>query len=116
MAMIKPDMQVFFANNGKPITATISKVKFRRYYAKVTDIRTGKKKSKAKSMPLAVCKVILSLDPSVQVGEEFVIAGYKLQNVVIKNERMLTFKNDFIADYAKDYGNEWVRRLINEDR
>ena len=116
MAMIKPDMQVFFANNGRPITATISKVKFRRYYAKVMDKVTGKKKSKAKSMPLAVCKVILSLDPSVQIGEEFVIAGYKLQNVVIKNERMLTFKNDFVADYAKDYGNEWVRRLINEDR
>ena len=116
MAMIKPDMQVFFANNGKPITATISKVKFRRYYAKVKDKKTGQKKSKAKSMPLAVCKVILSLDPSVSIGEEFVIAGYKLQNVVIKNERMLTFKNDFVADYAKDYGNEWVRRLINEDR
>ncbi|MEK9913824.1 MAG: DNA-formamidopyrimidine glycosylase family protein, partial [Paracoccaceae bacterium] len=44
--------------------ATITKVKFRRYYAKVTDKTTGKKKSKAKSMPLAVCKVILSLDPS----------------------------------------------------
>ena len=114
MAMIKPDMQVFFANNGKPITATISKVKFRRYLSKFKDKATGRRKSK--SMPLAVCKVILSLDPSVQVGEEFVIAGYKLQNVVIKNERMLTFKNDFVADYAKDYGNEWVRRLINEDR
>ena len=114
MAMIKPDMQVFFANNGKPITATISKVKFRRYLSKFKDKATGRRKSK--SMPLAVCKVILSLDPSVQVGEEFVIAGYELQNVVIKNERMLTFKNDFVADYAKDYGNEWVRRLINEDR
>jgi hypothetical protein len=114
MAMIKPDMQVFFANNGKPITATISKVKFRRYLSKFKDKATGRRKPK--SMPLAVCKVILSLDPSVQVGEEFVIAGYKLQNVVIKNERMLTFKNDFVADYAKDYGNEWVRRLINEDR
>ncbi len=67
-------------------------------------------------MPLAVCKVILSTDPSVTIGEEFVIAGYKLQNVVIKNERMLTFKSDFVADYANDYGNEWVRRLINEDR
>ena len=116
MAMIKPDMQVFFANNGRAITATITKVKFRRYYAKVTDKTTGKKKKKAKSMPLAVCKVILSLDPSVSVGEEFVIAGYKLQNVVIKNERMLTFKSDFVADYAKDFGNEWVKRLINEDR
>jgi len=116
MAMIKANMQVFFANNGKAITATIQEVKFRRYYAKVTDKATGKKRSKAKSMPLAVCKVILSLDPSVQVGEEFVIAGYKLQNVVIKNERMLTFKSDFVADYAKEHGNEWVRRLINEDR
>ena len=114
MAMIKANMQVFFANNGRPITATVSKVKFRRYLSKFKDKNTGKRKTK--SMPLAVCKVILSLDPSVQVGEEFVIAGYKLQNVVIKNERMLTFKNDFVADYAKDYGNEWVRRLINEDR
>ena len=114
MAMIKANMQVFFANNGKPITATVSKVKFRRYLSKFKDKNTGKRKTK--SMPLAVCKVILSTDPSVSIGEEFVIAGYKLQNVVIKNERMLTFKNDFVADYAKDYGNEWVRRLINEDR
>jgi hypothetical protein len=114
MAMIKANMQVFFANNGKPITATISKVKFRRYLSKFKDKNTGKRKTK--SMPLAVCKVILSTDPSVTIGEEFVIAGYKLQNVVIRNERMLTFKSDFVADYAKDYGNEWVRRLINEDR
>jgi hypothetical protein len=60
--------------------------------------------------------VIISLDPSVKVGEEFLIAGYKLQNVVIKNEKMLTFKSDFVAEYAKDYGNEWVRSIINEDR
>ena len=114
MAMIKPDMQVFFANNGKAITATITKVKFRRYLSKFKDKNTGKRK--AKSMPLAVCKVILSLDPSVSVGEEFVIAGYKLQNVVIRNERMLTFKSDFVADYAKDFGNEWVRKVINAHR
>ena len=84
--------------------------------AKRARMKLKKKRSKAKSMPLAVCKVILSLDPSVQVGEEFVIAGYKLQNVVIKNERMLTFKSDFVADYAKEHGNEWVRRIINESR
>jgi hypothetical protein len=39
-----------------------------------------------------------------------------LENVVIQNERMLTFKSDFVAEYAKDYGKEWVRRIINEDR
>ena len=112
MAMIKPNMQVFFANNGKAITATITEVKFRRYLSKYKDKKTGKRKPK--SMPLAVCKVILSYDSSVSVGEQFVIAGYKLQNVVIKNQRMLTFKSDFVADYAKDFGNEWVKRLIND--
>ncbi len=116
MAYIKPNMNVFFANNGKPITAVVEKISFRRYRAMVTDKETGKKKPKMKSMPFACCKVILSLDPSVLVGEQFLIAGYKLQNVVMKNERMLTFKNDYVAEYAKDEDNHWVRRIIDESR
>ena len=53
-------------------------------------------------MPFGVC-VILSLDPSVSVGETFLIAGYQLENVVIKNEKMLTFKSDYVAEYAKTW-------------
>ena len=34
MAYIKPEMSVFFANNGKAVTATIDKVSFRKYWAK----------------------------------------------------------------------------------
>ena len=117
MAYIKPKKNVFFANGGKAITAVIDKIAFRKYWAKpYKDKKTGKMVKKQKSMPFACCKVILSLDPSVQVGETFLIAGYQLENVVIKNEKMLTFKNDYVAEYAKDYGNEWVRRIINEDR
>lgn len=116
MAYIKADMNVFFANNGKPITAVVEKLSFRKYRTMVKDKETGKKKPKIKSMPFACCKVILSSDPTVLVGEQFLIAGYKLQNVIMKNERMLTFKNDYVAEYAKDLGNEWVRRIINEDR
>ena len=116
MAYIKPNMSVFFANKGKPITAVVEKLSFRRYFATVKDKQTGQSKRKTKSMPFACCKVILSSDPSVLVGEQFLIAGYKLQNVVMKNERMLTFKSDYVAEYAKDLGNEWVRRIINEDR
>ncbi len=56
MAMIKANMQVFFANNGKPITATISKVKFRRYYAKVKDKNTGQKKRKPNLCPWQYAK------------------------------------------------------------
>ena len=117
MAYIKPNMNIFFANNGKPVTSTIEKVSFRKYWAKpYKDKKTGKMVKKQKSMPFACCKVIHSSDPTVLVGEEFLIAGYQLCNVTIKNERMLTFKSDYVAEYAKEHGNEWVRRLINEDR
>jgi hypothetical protein len=114
MAYIKPKMNVFFANNGNPITAVVEKISFRKYRAMIRDKDSGKKKPKMKSIPFACCKVILSSDPTVVVGEQFLIAGYKLQNVVMKNERMLTFKSDHIAEYAKEHGNEWVRRIINE--
>ena len=117
MAYIKPEMNVFFANNGKAITATIDKVTFRKYWAKpYKDKKTGEMKRRQKSMPFACCRVILSLDPSVVVGEEFLIAGYQLRNVTIKNERMLTFDSDHVAEFAKQHGNDWVRKIINEDR
>lgn len=116
MAYIKPNMNVFFANNGKPITAVVEKLSFRRYFTTIKDKQTGQSKRKAKSMPFACCKVILSSDPSVLVGEQFLIAGYKLQNVVMKNERMLTFKSDYVAEYAKDEDNHWVRTIIDESR
>jgi hypothetical protein len=93
MAYIKKDMHVFFANEGYAITAVIDKVAFRKY---------------------ACCKVIISLDPEVKTGEEFLIPGYKLRSVVIKNEQMLTFDRDYVAEYAKELGNEWVRRIIND--
>tara|TARA_Y100000593_G_C4231870_1_gene297407 strand:- start:526 stop:876 length:351 start_codon:yes stop_codon:yes gene_type:complete len=116
MAYIKPNMNVFFANNGKSVTAVIERVSFRKYWGTAFDKETGKKVKKRKSMPFACCKVLLSSDPTVRVGEEFLIAGYKLRNVVMKNERMLTFKSDCVAEYSKEYGSEWARKIINEDR
>ncbi len=117
MAYIKPKMNVFFANGGHAITATIDKVSFRKYWAKpYKDKKTGEVVRRRKSMPFACCRVIISSDPQVVVGEEFLVACYQLGNVVIKNEKMLTFKSDYVAEYAKDYGNEWVRRIINADR
>ena len=34
MAYIKPNMNIFFANNGKPVTSTIEKVSFRKYWGR----------------------------------------------------------------------------------
>lgn len=115
MAYIKPKMNVFFANNGKPVISTIEKVSFRKYWGKGKN-KEGKMVRKQRSMPFACCKVLHSSDPSVGVGDEFLIAGYQLRNVTIKNERMLTFKSDYVAEYAKQHGNDWVRSIINEDR
>lgn len=116
MAYIKPNMSVFFVNGNKHVISTVTKVSFRKYWGAIVDKKTGKKVKKHKSMPFACCRVLYSSDPTVSVGEEFLIAGYKLQNAIVKDEKGLTFKGDFAAEYAKEYGNEWVRRIIDGGR
>ena len=114
MAYLKPNQTVFIANNGQPIYSNIEKVAFRKYWGKKKD-KTGKYVKARRSMPYAICKVQLSSDPNIAVGAEFTIAGYQLRNVVIKGEKILTFDTKYVADFAEEYGNGWVRRLINEE-
>ena len=66
-------------------------------------------------MPYAICKVLLSSDPTIPPGGQFTIAGYQLKNVVMKGERILTFKDQYVASFADEHGNEWVSKLINEE-
>ena len=115
MAYLKPDSTVFIVNNGKPITCFIKKVAFRRYMANVTDKKTGQKKRKQKSMPYAICEVAVSADPNIAIGAEFTIAGNQLRHVIMKGEKILTFDKKYAVDFADQYGNEWVQRLINEE-
>ena len=115
MAYLKPEQTIFIANNGKPIYSNVEKVAFRRYLGKVKDKKTGKMKRKMKAMPYAICKVQLSSDPSIKEGAEFTIAGYMLQHIVHKGERILTFDSTYVTEFADQYGNEWVRKLITEE-
>ena len=115
MAYLKKDSSVFIANNGKPITALIKKVAFRKYLANVKDKETGKKVRKRKSMPFAVCEVKVSMDPTIPLGSEFLIAGYKLCHAVVQGERILTFHTTYATEFANEYGNDWVRKLIMEE-
>ena len=66
-------------------------------------------------MPYAVCKVKMSSDPDVPVGSEFLIPGYKLRNVTMKGEKILAFRDQYIAEWAEQYGNNWVKRMILEE-
>ena len=115
MAYLKKDQTVFIANNGEPIYANIDKVAFRKYWGKKKDKNTGKYVKARKSMPYALCKVQLSSDAGIPVGAEFTIAGYMLRHIVIKDERLLTFDTKYVAEFADQYGNEWVRKMITEE-
>ena len=115
MAYLKPKQTVFIANNKQPIYAQVEKVAFRRYLGKVKDKATGKYKKKMKSMPYAICKVQLSSDNQIPVGAEFTIAGYMLRHIVHKDEKMLAFDSQYIAEFADQHGNEWVRKMITEE-
>ena len=115
MAYIKPETVVFMKNNGQPIYSMVNEVAFRKYWGKKKDKTTGKWVKARKSMPFAVCEVTLSSDSDIPVGAKFLIPGYQLRNVTMKGEKILCFHDKYVADFAEEYGNHWVRKLITEE-
>ena len=115
MAYLKPQQTVFFAQGN--ITSIIEKVAFRKYLTKPKlDKETGERKRKWKSMPYAICKVMMSDDHLVPVGEQFLIAGYRLRKKYLQGKMILVMENEYIADYENEYGNRWVSKMIQQER
>ena len=115
MAYLRPETTIFMQNNGQPIYSMIEKIAFRKYWGKRKDKNTGKWVKARKSMPFAVCYVTLSSDVDIPVGAKFLIPGYQLRNVTMKGEKILCFHDKYAAEFAQEYGNQWVRRLIAEE-
>jgi hypothetical protein len=114
MAYLKPKQAVFFAQGN--ITSIIEKVAFRKYLTKPRlDKKTGERKRKWKSMPYAICKVLVSQDSKVPPDSNFLIAGYRLQKKFLQGSMVLVMDNEYIADYEKEYGNEWVSKMIEQE-
>jgi hypothetical protein len=86
MAYLRPNTTIFMQNNGQPIYSIIEKITFRKYW--------GKRKDK---------------------GAKFLIPGYQLRNVTMKGEKILCFHDKYSAEFAQEYGNEWVKTLIAEE-
>lgn len=114
MPYIKKDQTIFIANNGKPIYANVNKIAFRKYWGKKKD-KTGKMVRCRKSMPYALCEVQLSSDTTIPTKSEFTIAGYMLRHVIMGGEKILTFDRKYVAEFADQHGNEWVRKMITEE-
>ena len=113
MAYLKPQQTVFFAEGN--ITSIVEKVAFRKYRGKVKDKETGQYKMKWKSMPYAICKVLMSEDAKVPMDTKFLIAGYRLRKKFFQGSMILVMDNEYIADYEKQYGNQWVARMIEQE-
>jgi len=113
MAYLKPKQTVFFAQGN--ITSIVEKVAFRKYRGKVKDKETGEWKMKWKSMPYAICKVLMSEDSSVPADTNFLIAGYRLRKKFLQGNMVLVMDNEYVADYEKEYGNQWVARMIEQE-
>ncbi len=113
MAYLKPKQTVFFAQGN--ITSIVEKVAFRKYRGKVKDKETGEYKVKWKSMPYAICKVLISDDSKVPADSNFLIAGYRLRKKFFQGKMRLVMDNEYVADYEKEYGNEWVSRMIEQE-
>ena len=114
MAYLRKEDTVYFLNDGKPIFSLVEKVAFRRYRSKRVDPKTGK--GKMKSMPYAICKVYSSEDSGISTGAEFLIPGYKLRNITMKGEKILVLDKTYVAEFQEQYGNEWVKKLITEEK
>ncbi len=114
MAYLKSKQTVFFAQGN--ITSTIEKVAFRKYLTKPKlDNKTGERKRKWKSMPYAICKVLMSEDSKVPADSSFLIAGYRLKKKFLHGSMVLVMDNEYIADYEKEHGNEWVSKMIEQE-
>ena len=113
MAYLKKDQTVFFAEGN--ITSIVEKVAFRKYRGKAKDKETGEYKMKWKSMPYAICKVLMSEDAKVPMDTKFLIAGYRLRKKYFQGKMILVMDNEYIADYEKEYGNQWVARMIEQE-
>lgn len=115
MAYLKPNQTVFFAQGN--ITSIVEKVAFRKYLSKpILNKETGERKRKWKSMPYAICKVLLSEDQAVPVGEQFLIAGYRLRKKFLQGKMILVMDNEYIADYENEWGNRWVSKMIQQEK
>jgi hypothetical protein len=58
----------------------------------------------------------MSDDNLVPVGEQFLIAGYRLQKKYLQGKMILVMNNEYVADYENEYGNRWVSKMIQQER
>jgi len=113
MAYVKKEDLVIFNINSGRLTAIVSGIQFRKFKKSWKDKATGEIRYRWKSVPYAICKITSSTSGAYNVGERFIIAGYKMKNHVMQGEKCLVLNNQYIADFESN-GRKWVMKMLAE--
>jgi len=111
MAYVKPEDLIVFNLSEGSFQALVTGLEFRRFKKSWKDKKTGEQKYRWKSVPYAICKVITTSNGGVSIGDDFLIAGYKLRNHAMSGKKCLVLQNQYLAEWNKG-GQEWVRDMI----
>jgi len=66
-------------------------------------------------VPYAICTITGSSLPKHNIGNQFIIAGYKLRNHAMQGQKCLVLNNQYIAEFEKD-GARWVTDMLAESK
>lgn len=116
MAYLRKNDLIMINNNNTNVQALVVDIQFRRFRKSRKDRKTNETKSFWKSVPYAVCQVMISSDPEVKISNEFLIPGYKLKNIKKNGKSLLILRDKYIAEFAEDYGNDWVANVLLESK
>ena len=108
MAYLKKDDLVIIRNADTTIQARVVDMQFRRFRRSWKDKKTGKTKSRWKSVPYAICECFIGAP----VGTEFLIPGYKLKHETKDGEKLLVLRDK----YAAEFNGEWVNKMLAESK
>lgn len=108
MAYLNKNDLVLIKQDETSIQARVVDIRWRRFRKNAREIARNPSGKRWKSVPYAVCEVFLGAP----AGTEFIIAGYKLNNVDKNGDKMLVLHDKYIAEF--DGG--WVKKLLAESR
>tara|TARA_R110002074_G_scaffold134272_1_gene278324 strand:+ start:1223 stop:1573 length:351 start_codon:yes stop_codon:yes gene_type:complete len=110
MAYLNKNDIVVIKQKEEAIQARVVDIRWRRFPKSAKDRARNPNGKAWKSVPYAVCQTFMGgLAP---VGTEFIIAGYKLQNIDKSGDKLLVLRDKYVAEFDGD----WVETLLAESR
>ena len=108
MAYLNKNDIVVIKRGETSIQARVVDIRWRRFNRSAKERARNPKAKAWKSVPYAVCQTFIGAP----TGTEFIIAGYKLQNIDKNGDKLLVLRDKYVAEFD----GHWVETLLAESR